>query len=71
MTNIKEIQHVRELNIISNIITGVQLLKMVSLCSYNLKSLLIRVITKLPNTEQSYKAHKYINRQNQSTTGKL
>jgi hypothetical protein len=35
----------------------------------------IRVITKLPNSEQSYKAkvktHKYINRQNQSTTGKL
>ena len=36
---------------------------------------IIRVITKLPNSEQSYKAkvktHKYINRQNQSTTGKL
>jgi len=35
----------------------------------------IRVITKLPNFEQSYKGkfktHKYINRQNQSTTGKL
>jgi hypothetical protein len=34
----------------------------------------IRVITKLPISEQSYKgkvkAHKYINRQNQSTTGK-
>ena len=34
----------------------------------------IRVITKLPNSEQSYKGkvktHKYINRQNQSTTGK-
>jgi ABC-type amino acid transport system permease subunit len=33
----------------------------------------IRVITKLPNSEQSYKGkvkpHKYINRQNQSTTG--
>ena len=33
------------------------------------------VITKLPNSEQSYKGkvktHKYINRQNQSTTGKL
>ena len=32
-------------------------------------------ITKLPNSEQSYegkvKTHKYINRQNQSTTGKL
>ena len=39
------------------------------------KSLMIRVITKLPNSEQSYKGkvktHKYINRQNQSTTGKL
>ena len=35
----------------------------------------IRVKTKLPNSEQSYKGkvktHKYINRQNQSTTGKL
>jgi hypothetical protein len=35
----------------------------------------IKVITKLPNSEQSYKgkvkSHNYINRQNQSTTGKL
>jgi hypothetical protein len=35
----------------------------------------IRVIIELPNSEQSYKGkvktHKYINRQNQSTTGKL
>ena len=35
----------------------------------------IRVITKLPNSEQSYKGkvktHNYINRQNLSTTGKL
>jgi len=35
----------------------------------------IRVITKLPNSEQSYKGkvktRNYINRQNQSTTGKL
>jgi len=35
----------------------------------------IRVITKLPNCEQSYKGkvktHNYINRQNQLTTGKL
>jgi hypothetical protein len=35
----------------------------------------IMVITKLPNSEQSYKGkvktHKYIDRQNQSTTGKL
>jgi hypothetical protein len=34
----------------------------------------IRVNTKLPNSEQSYKGkvytYKYINRQNQSTTGK-
>ena len=39
----------------------------------NLKQ--IKVITKLPNSEQSYKGkvktHNYINRQNQSTTGKL
>ena len=38
-------------------------------------TLKIRVITKLPNFEQSnkgkVKTHKYINRQNQSTTGKL
>ena len=37
--------------------------------------MLIKVITKLPNSEQSskgeVKTHKYINRQNQSTTGKL
>jgi hypothetical protein len=36
---------------------------------------IIRVITKLPNAEQSYKGkvktHKNINRQNQLTTGKL
>jgi hypothetical protein len=35
----------------------------------------IKVITKLPNSEQSYngkvQTHNYINRQNQSTTGKL
>jgi hypothetical protein len=31
----------------------------------------IRVITKLPNSEQSYKGKVKINRQNQSTTGKL
>jgi hypothetical protein len=35
----------------------------------------IKVITKLPNSEQSYKGkvktHNYVNRQNQSTTGKL
>jgi hypothetical protein len=35
----------------------------------------IRLITKLPNSEQSYKGkvktHKYINRKKQSTTGKL
>jgi hypothetical protein len=36
---------------------------------------ILMVITKLPNSEQSYKGkvktHKHINRQNQSTTGKL
>ena len=40
-----------------------------------LLSMYIKVITKLPNSEQSYKGkvqtHNYINRQNQSTTGKL
>ena len=39
------------------------------------KHVQIRVITKLPNTEQSFnekgKTHKSTNRQNQSTTGKL
>ena len=35
------------------------------------KRLKIRVITKLPNSEGKVKTHKYINRQNQSTTGKL
>jgi hypothetical protein len=38
-------------------------------------SYIIKVITKLPNSEQSYKGkvqtHNYINRQNQSTIGKL
>jgi hypothetical protein len=41
---------------------------------YSNKKISIRVITKLPNSEQSYKGkvktHNYINRQNQSTTGK-
>jgi hypothetical protein len=41
----------------------------------NILCLRIRVITKLSNSEQSnkgkVKTHKYINRQNQSTTGKL
>jgi hypothetical protein len=41
----------------------------------NIEQCDIRVITKLPNSEQSYKGkvktHNYINRQNQSTTGKL
>ena len=40
-----------------------------------IKLQIIRVITKLLNSEQSYKGkvktHKYINRQNQSTTEKL
>ena len=40
-----------------------------------MRKLTIRVITKLPNSEQSDKGkgktHNYINRQNQSTTGKL
>jgi hypothetical protein len=39
------------------------------------KDIQIKVITKLPNSEQSYKGkvktHNYINRQNQSTTGTL
>ena len=41
----------------------------------SIKACTIKVITKLPNSEQSYKGkvktHNYINRQNQSTTGKL
>jgi hypothetical protein len=51
-----------------------QLLPISVMFSFN-KLKQIRVITKLPNSEQSYKGnvktHKYINRQNQSTTGKL
>jgi hypothetical protein len=43
--------------------------------SEDAKTKSIKVITKLPNSEQSYKGkvktHNYINRQNQSTTGKL
>ena len=44
-------------------------------CDMEYLGLTIKVITKLPNSEQSYKGkvktHNYINRQNQSTTGKL
>ena len=44
-------------------------------CKIDVNLSTIMVITKLPNSEQSYKGkvktHKYINRQNQSTTGKL
>jgi hypothetical protein len=44
-------------------------------CNITTIEYLIKVITKLPNSEQSYKGkvktHNYINRQNQSTTGKL
>jgi hypothetical protein len=43
--------------------------------AFNAEIIPIKVITKLPNSEQSYKGkvktHNYINRQNQSTTGKL
>jgi hypothetical protein len=50
-------------------------LRIVYVCLSSYCVLCIRVITKLPNSEQSYKGkvktHKYINRQNQSTTGKL
>ena len=49
-----------------------------SICSSSLINnykMLISEITKLPNFEQSYKGkvktHKYMHRQNQSTTGKL
>jgi len=47
----------------------------ISITTIETTTMYIRVITKLPNSEQSYKGkvkiHKYINRQNQSTTGKL
>jgi hypothetical protein len=47
----------------------------VLVCIVTQSDTIIRVITKLPNSEQSYKGkvktHKSINRQNQSTTGKL
>jgi hypothetical protein len=49
----------------------------ISVISWRLVLLMeeIKVITKLPNSEQSYKGkvktHNHINRQNQSTTGKL
>ena len=46
-----------------------------SLVDEHVSDVTIRVITKLPNFEQSYKGKvktdKYINRQNQSTTGNL
>ena len=44
-------------------------------CSWKVNMYKIRVIAKLPNSEQSYKGkvntHNYINRQNQSTNEKL
>ena len=53
----------------------VDVLFMLVVCFCILWCSTIRVTTKLPNSEQSYKGkvktHKYINRQNQSTTGKL
>ena len=49
--------------------------RLLQLCKIYHAKLRIKVITKLPNSEQSYKGkvktHNYINRQNQSTTGKL
>ena len=49
--------------------------KIFSSTTINMHIVHIRVITKLPNSEQSskgkVKTHKYINRQNQSTTVKL
>jgi hypothetical protein len=55
---------------------GLQLVVFLSSTKQNIHVLsIIKVITKLPNSEQSYKGkvktHNYINRQNQSTTGKL
>jgi hypothetical protein len=51
------------------------LLSAIPVLIYFTANIKIRVITKLPNSEQSYKGkvktNKYINRQNQSTTGKL
>ena len=50
-------------------------MKNVFVINTNTTACTIRVITKLTNSEQSYKGkvktHNYINRQNQSTTGKL
>ena len=55
--------------------SGITLGTMVDSSKHATSGFKIRVITKLPNSEQSYKVkvktHKYINRQNQSTTGKL
>ena len=49
-----------------------QLIDGLSLPCYFNRTWVIKVITKLPNSEQSYKGkvqtHNYINRQNQSTT---
>ena len=51
------------------------LIRCTLIVKHDWKTCWIRVITKLPNSEQSskgkVKTHKYINRQNQSTTGKL
>ena len=48
---------------------------LIEMSSQYIRTVLIKEITKLPNSEQSYKGkvktHNYINRQNQSKTGKL
>jgi hypothetical protein len=60
---------------VTSVIRGSLYEKFGNQCMKILKLWRIRVITKLPNSEQSYKGkvktHNYINRQNQSTTGKL
>ena len=61
--------------LVSDRITQIYPVNAVTLLKQKNRTSVNKVITKLPNSEQSskgkVKTHKYINKQNQSTTGKL
>ena len=76
ISTIKTITSWRSIRLaVIQVIMFVSTLQMSFLDVRNQEYLEIRVITKLPNSKQSYKGkvktHKYINRQNQTATGKL
>jgi hypothetical protein len=72
------IDDIDRINVVERLIRREQVIRdqhNVRKCPLMFHYLRIKVITKLPNSEQSYKGkvktHNYIKRQNQSTTGKL